>query len=135
MLNMNEPILKTEASARQRANYLEAGLETEAGLEEAIRLLQLRRGQELDAEDCRRLRSQLTEIEAEREKVHADLISFLSETFRFMPPSVSEVNEIKDATRVLYSMVADDVSIEQIMHATHMVLNRWSRHRALRLSA
>lgn len=132
---MTEPILKTEASARQRANFLEAGLEAEAGLEEAIRLLTLQRGQERDAEDRRRLRSQLLEIEAEREKVHADLISFLSETFRFTPPSVSEVNGIKDATRVLYSMVADDVSIDQIMDAADAVLNRWSRHRALPLSA
>jgi hypothetical protein len=132
---MTEPILKTEASARQRANFLEAGLETEAGLEEAIRLLTLRRGQERDAEDRRRLRSQLLEIEAEREKVHADLISFLSETFRFTPPSVSEVNEIKGATRVLYSMVANNVSIDHIMDAADKVLNRWSRHRALPLSA
>lgn len=132
---MNQPILKTEASARQRANFLEAGLEAEAGLEEAIRLLTLRRAREVDEEDRQRLRSQMLEIEAERARVHADLISFLSEAFRFTPPSVSEVNEIKDATRLLHSMVAEDVSIDQIMDAADTVLNRWSRHRALPLSA
>lgn len=132
---MNEPILKTEASARQRANFLEAGLETEAGLQEAIRLLSGGQWQEQDAEDRRRLRSRLLEIEAGREQVHADLIRFLSETFRFAPPSATDVNEIKDATRVLYSMAAEDVSIDQIMDAAHKVLLKWSRHRALPLSA
>lgn len=130
---MSEPILKTEASARQRANYLEAGLETEAGLEEAMRLLRLRSRRTRDPDDRRGLRSQLLEIEAEREKVHADLVSFLSETFRLAPPNTSEVNEIKDATRALSGMVADHVSIDQIMDATEELLNKWSRHRALSL--
>ncbi len=85
---------------RQRANYLEAGLETEAGLEEGMRLLQLRKGQARDPDDRRRMRSQLL-----------------------------------DASRVLYSMVADHVSIDQIIDATQKLLDKWSRHRALPLSA
>lgn len=47
---MTRPILKTEASAEERANYLEAGLETKAGLEEAIRLLNLQHGRSSDPE-------------------------------------------------------------------------------------
>jgi hypothetical protein len=132
---MTEPILKTQASAKERANYLEAGLETEAGLEEAIRLLGLQHGQTSDSESRRRLRSQLLELEAERSKVHADLISFLLETFRLLPPTTSEVNEVKDAARVLYSMVADNVSITQVMEATEKLLMKWSRHKVLPLSA
>ena len=47
----------------------------------------------------------------------------------------SEVKNIKDASRVLYSMVADYVSIDQIMDASEKLLDKRSRHRALPLSA
>lgn len=122
-------ILRAHATAYQRAEYLEAGLEVQTGLEEAIRLIEIQRNSLSNADERRDSATQLLGLRAAHAGVRADLIGFLSDTFRLQPPIAEDVVDIKETSRTLYGMLPGRDSVRDIVHVAELLVTKWARTR------
>jgi hypothetical protein len=126
---MNGTILKAYATPEQRARYLEAGLETQTGLEEAIRLLKAQRGWNASSEERRHLRGHLLGLRAARSLVRADLVGFLSDSFRLRDLGPDDVDRIREHSRSIFSMLPGQTSIHEIVKTVDRLLDGWAATR------
>lgn len=126
---MSQTIHKSQTSAEQRALYLEAGLEVQAGLEEAIRLITVQGSTLSDADDRRRIQTHLLGLRAAHANVLADLVGFLSDSFRLRAPDISGLAEFKRASRRIFAMLPSRDSLEEIMLAADDLLEEWTKTR------
>lgn len=76
---------KSRLSLEQRLNYVESGLEVDAGLEEAVRLLRLKGIIASDDRSRNRLIRSADAFEADRASVRVDLIAYLDERTEVCP--------------------------------------------------
>src|SRR5689334_6016340 len=93
-------VTKTDATDKERANYIEADLTTERSIGKLIAQLQTR---EMNAgpDESRTITVAVATLEAERARVRADLTAFLAETSRVNPPTDEELSKIRDlATQI-----------------------------------
>ncbi len=130
---MFRPTVKDEASPLERASYVEAGLETQAGLEEAIRLLTLQRAATGRPEARRRLSDTVHELRAALDGVRTDLVDYLADGFRMAVPDEAELAAFKSDSRTLFRMMPGQES-EDVLVVAGRLAGRWARTRPRRPS-
>lgn len=126
---MDGTILKGQATADQRARYLEAGIEAQTGIEEAIRLLKAQRGWTASPDERRHLRAHLLGLRAARSGIRADLVGFLSESFRWRVPGAEDVRRIRESSRRIFAMLPGQSSIREIVTTANGLLEGWATTR------
>jgi len=126
---VSQIIRKSQASAEQRAYYLEAGLEVQAGLEEAIRLIKIQRNAISDPDERRRVRTHILGLRAAHANVLADLVGFLSDSFRLRAPDQSDLSEFKHSSRTIFAMLPGRSSLRDIMLTADRLLQKWAETR------
>lgn len=122
---MADIVIKQNATAEDRASYFEALVETMLGISSAQSTLSARRSLTDSADETRYIDIQAHELEAEYNKLHAAEIAFLSNQFRFRPPSAETVASIKAMVQRLDVMVAASVRAQQVVEAVTGLLNLW----------
>lgn len=128
----NIAVVKAAATPEQRANYLEAGIETLAGLDEAVRVLTLRSAVCEDREERGRCRLHAAELARRRARVCTEMVSFLSDAFRFRPPTVQSLNRLRHASRALFGLTPQ-ASGKTVIDAADRLCSEWDAtevHRA-----
>jgi len=123
---VSDTILKAQATPEQRARYLEAGLEVQAGLEEAIRLIKVQRSAISDPDERRRVRTHILGLRAAHAHILADLVGFLSDSFRLRAPQASDLSDIKEMSRAMYGMLPGSSSLRDIMLTANRLLAKWA---------
>jgi hypothetical protein len=122
---MSDPVNVSDATSRQREKYLTIALQTEVALEEAIRLLKVRRTMTGDPDQIRQIDARVPELEAALAKVHAQLVAFLADEGQFRPPSASDVEEVKNMVRELDMMVANAVTAQNVLDLAGQLIGRF----------
>lgn len=120
----NNAVVKAAATPEQRADYLEAGIETLAGLDEAVRILTLRSAVCEDREERGRCRAHATELAQRRARVCAELVGFLSDTFRFRAPTDRSLGKLRQASRNLFALTPE-ASSETVLEAADSLCSEW----------
>ena len=126
---VSQTILKAHASSDQRAQYLEAGLEVQAGLEEAIRLVKVRRSCMSDPDERRRVKTHILKLRAAHAHILADLVGFLSDSFRLRAPEPADLSDIKELSRAIYAMLPGGDSLRDVMLTADRLVAKWAETR------
>ena len=126
---VSQTIRKSQASAEQRACYLEAGLEVQAGLEEAVRLIKLQRSTISDPDERRRVSAHILGLRAAHASVLADLVGFLSDAFRLRAPDASDLDDLKQSSHATFAMLPGRNSLRDIMLTANRLLQKWAETR------
>lgn len=119
------PKTRSQATAAERARYLEAGVQAEAALHTAIRLLKTRQALIADPDESRLILVHLLDLEADLAKVHADLIAFVVEQRPIEPPTADDLEKIKAAARELDQFTATAATAGVILGVATTVLTKW----------
>lgn len=115
---------KSRLSIEQRLTYVEGGLEVEAGLEEAVRLLRLQ-GIVADDDLTRaRLHRRASELDAARAAVHVDLIGYLGEGSEIRPLDAAAAETLHARARLLYGLTPKSAT-HQIVGLAQDLADRW----------
>jgi hypothetical protein len=123
------PRTRSQATTAERARYLEAGVEAQAALHVAIRLLKTRQALTADPDESRLILVHLLDLEAEVAKVTADLIAFVAEQRPIEPPTAEDLKQIKAAARELDRFTADAAAAGVILGVATTVLTKWQATR------
>lgn len=126
---MSHTILKARATPDQRARYLEAGLEVQAGLEEAIRLIKVQRSAMSDPEERRRVKTHVLRLRAAHANILSDLMGFLSDSFRLRALEAEDLASIKEVSRAMYGMLPGCASLGDIMLTADRLVSKWAETR------
>ena len=124
------PRTRSEATTAERARYLEAGVEAQAALHVAIRLLKTRQALTADPDESRLILVHLLDLEADASKVQADLIAFIAEQRPIEPPTADDLAQIKAAARELDQLTADAATAGVILGVATTILTKWEATRA-----
>ena len=123
------PKTLSKATAAERACYLEAGVQAQAALHTAIRLLKTRQALTADPDESRLILVHLLDLEADLAKVHADLIAFVAEQRPIEPPTPDDLARIKSAARELDEFTATAATAGVILRVATTLLDRWQATR------
>ncbi len=117
-----QTVSRREATLRQRLAYLELGLQTEAALEEAIRLLCLgNSSQGREAADQQRLGTSIEDLRSHWTAVHADLVSFVAGDLRVHAPEPQIARRIRDRRALLVALTPDALPVVVLTLARDLV--------------
>lgn len=108
---------KNIASADQRLAYLEQLSQTLIGLQSANRSLITRIGH-ADANETRSINIQISVNKSDWAKVMAAQILYYSENVKFKPPTIEELNSIRDIVKGLDEIIAAQTKARAIIEAT-----------------
>lgn len=127
---MDQPISKRESSLRQRLEYLELGIEAEAALEEAIRLLSLGGTAEPESTNLTRLYESLRELDGEWRRLRADLVAFVKGDLPVLPPTHASAKRIRERVELLTSLTPETPPAV-ILSLAHDIADQWEETRAV----
>lgn len=120
-------VTRSQATEQQRANFLEAGVNTRTAIETAIRLLRARQALTGDPDEARRITVALLELESDAAKVQADIVAFLSEQRSIEPPSAQQLERVKDAARRIEGFTANAAITNSLLATTTELISQWNR--------
>lgn len=124
---------KSRLSLEQRVNYVEGGLEVEAGLEEAVRLLRLQGIIASDDGSRERLARRADAFEAARASVHVDLIAYLDERTEVCPLDDHAADTIRARFELLLGLTPH-AATHVIVGLAQDLVDRWGFTRPLALT-
>lgn len=124
---------KSRLSLEQRLSYVEGGLEVEAGLEEAIRLLRLKGIVESDPRSRDRLVRRADALEAARASVHIDLVTYLDERVEICPLDDRAAETIRARFELLLGLTPQTAT-HLIVGLAQDLVDRWGFTRPFALS-
>lgn len=107
----------------ERLRYFQASIETETGLESAIRLLHARQVLTGDPDETRAISIALLDLAADLARLRADRLAFQSEQREIVPPSAVQDRRIKDMVRQLEGMTASAVEATDVIRAATAIVN------------
>ncbi|UCF67763.1 MAG: hypothetical protein JSV80_00200 [Acidobacteriota bacterium] len=103
------------ASAAERGRYIETSLRAEAGIEEAIGLLRVRKLQYASAEESALINVRIPQLEARLAKLRADRIAFLAGYKSIKPPTAADVARAKQLVGQLEALVAQTAKTRAVI--------------------
>jgi hypothetical protein len=115
-----------EASDHERANFVEMGLMAQSALSTAIARLRTQQDLFADAQESRIIRVRIGELEADIAKMQAELLATLAEQRLLLPPSDTEVAQVKELAEELDALTAGADRTVAILGAATSVANAWA---------
>ena len=129
---MNSPATKVtsaNASAEERANYMEVVFTARRELGELIMQLEARKNGFANGAESQFIDSRIDDLRAQRNFLSADLNAFLAGSLSVTPPSDDDVKTIKDLVHKVDAMTAQSTEAAIMVKAADDLLGVWRKTR------
>jgi hypothetical protein len=124
---MGELVSRREATLKQRLQYLELGLRTDAALEEAMRLLSLN-GRAAGTPNRSRLKESLREVRDAWRGIRSDLFAYVAGDLRVQLPTANVARTVRERSDLLVSLTPE-VPPAVILTLVHDLVDQWNETR------
>ena len=116
---------KHDTAPRERLKYLEAVLAVDAGLEEAVRLLTLKRQLAGLTSEQSVLGARCAELEIERASIHSALSTYLFDDPRLNPPHEAVVAAVAWRSQKVFQLLPQTASPSEILALAGELIDSW----------
>ena len=124
------PKLKSETTDLERANYIEAALDMDHLLGNAISMLTTRRNAIADAVETLAINVQIPSLVAQQATIRAELAAFLADATAINPLTQEQVEVIKGRSEGLDAMIANAQNANSILVLVTAAANEWNNSRS-----